>query len=74
MANNDITFEIIKHYGVISSENSGWTRELNMVAWNHGEPKFDIRSWDENHTRMTRGITMTNDEAVNLVKLLKNAV
>lgn len=66
----DITFEITRHYGVISSEKNGWTREINLVSWNGGEPKFDVRSWNGDHTRMTRGITLSYGEAARLVSVL----
>ena len=71
---NDITYEIRRRCGVIATEKSGWTRELNIVSWNGGEPKYDVRSWNEDHTRMTRGITLTYEEAANLAVLLKAAV
>lgn len=74
MANNDITYEINRHIGVISTERSGWNRELNIVSWNGGEPKFDIRSWSADHTRMTRGITLTYEEAASLTSLLRKAM
>lgn len=71
---NEITYEITRHCGVIATEKSGWTRELNIVAWNGGEPKYDIRSWNEDHTRMTRGITLTCEEAASLAKILNAAI
>lgn len=75
MATSDnITYEITRHCGVISTERNGWTRELNIVVWNGGEPKYDIRSWSEDHSRMTRGITLTNEEAANLARLLNAAI
>ena len=47
MADNTVTFEIVEHIGNIAptSEN-GWTRELNRVAWNGGNAKYDIREWN----------------------------
>ena len=71
MATNDITYNVTKHCGVIATEKNGWTRELNIVAWNGGEPKYDIRSWNEDHTRMTRGITLTHEEVANLKSILR---
>jgi len=67
----DITFEIVKHYGVISEEKGGWRKELNMVSWNGRTPKFDIRDWSPDHEKMGKGITLTKDEAAKLVELLK---
>ena len=40
---DDITFEITDHLGVISSYPTGWRKELNLVAWNGGAAKYDLR-------------------------------
>lgn len=72
MARNDeITFEVVEQIGTISEGKTGWNKELNLVAWNGAEPKYDIRDWDESHERMTRGITLTEEAAENLYELLK---
>lgn len=35
------------------SENAkGWTKEINMVSWNEHDPKYDIREWAPDHSRM----------------------
>lgn len=65
----DITFKITKELGVISETTKGWTRELNMVSWNDRDPKFDIRDWSPDHTRMSKGVSFTEEEMINLVKL-----
>ena len=70
----DITFEIVKHYGVISEEKGGWRKELNMVSWNGRTPKFDIRDWSPDHEKMGKGITLTKDEAAKLAELLKTGI
>jgi hypothetical protein len=41
-----------------------------MVAWNGNAAKFDLREWDEDHTHMSRGITMNKEEAKSLSELL----
>lgn len=65
----EITFEITKELGVISETSKGWTRELNMVSWNDREPKFDIRDWSPDHTRMSKGVSLTEEEMERLVEL-----
>lgn len=67
----DIVFEIHAHLGVISEASSGWKKELNLVAWNDGKPKFDIRDWDEAHEHMSRGVTLREEEAVRLMEILQ---
>ncbi|GAB1475717.1 PC4/YdbC family ssDNA-binding protein [Bacillota bacterium] len=58
----EVTFELVEHIGVFGKDVKGWTRELNRVAWNGGPAKYDIRSWDEGHHKMGRGITLTKQE------------
>lgn len=68
----EVTFEIGEHFGVISTSANGWQRELNMVAWNGGAEKFDLRDWDKDHKSMSRGITMTKEEIKTLEKVIKD--
>ncbi|AEJ18597.1 YdbC family protein [Gracilinema caldarium] len=71
---SDITFEITKHFGVLSEEKSGWKKELNMVSWNNRAPKLDIRDWSPDHEKMGKGITLTKEEAQKLLEFLTGAI
>ena len=66
-----ITFEIISQLGVLSENSQGWKRELNLISWNGDEPKYDIRSWDPKHERMSRGITLSKAEMNNLLLYMR---
>ena len=70
MAN--VNFEIKEIVGVIAEKKNGWAKELNVVSWNNGEPKYDIREWDEDHERMSKGTTFTEEELENLFRILKS--
>jgi hypothetical protein len=70
----DITFDIVKSYGVISEEKGGWRKELNLVSWNGRTPKLDIRDWSPDHEKMGKGITLSKDEAAKLAELFKIAM
>lgn len=70
MTYNEVTFEIKKHIGVITEHPTGWQKELNLMAWNGGTPKYDIRDWDESHERMGRGITLTETEMKRIIELM----
>ena len=50
----DVTFEIIEEIGIISTQDTGWTKEINLVRWNGGMAKYDIRDWDPYHEKMSR--------------------
>lgn len=66
----NIEYEIIEEIGVLSENARGWRKELNKVSWNGRPPKYDIRDWSENHEKMGKGITLTDEEAEVLKKLL----
>ena len=66
----DIKFEIIKEIGVLSESPKGWKKELNLVSWNDGAPKYDLRDWDPEHQKMGKGVTLTEDELKALKTLL----
>ena len=66
----EITFEIVEHVGVIANNPQGWAKELNMVSWNGGPAKYDLRDWDGTHEHMSRGITLRAEEAKKLSEIL----
>ncbi|NLZ45847.1 MAG: hypothetical protein GX896_04060 [Clostridiales bacterium] len=66
----ELKFEITKELGVLSENAKGWTKELNMVSWNEREPKYDLREWNPDHTRMGKGITLLEEEIEMLRKIL----
>ncbi|HEY0222046.1 YdbC family protein [Lactovum miscens] len=66
----DLKFEIVEHLIELSITANGWTKELNRVSWNDADPKFDIRTWSPDHTKMGKGITLNNEEFQKLVKEL----
>lgn len=68
--NEKIEFKLVEQLGVLETHKSGWAREVNIVAWNGNQPKFDIRDWDPEHQRMSRGITLYENEAIRLTKIL----
>lgn len=72
MAKNDeMKFEIVQHFGVLKERKNGWKKEVNKVSWNDSEPKWDIREWNEDHDKMSRGITLNETEMENLFGILK---
>jgi hypothetical protein len=66
----DIKYEIIKKIGVLSTSSKGWMKELNLIAWNDREAKYDIREWSPDGQTMGKGVTLTKDELAALRKLL----
>lgn len=68
---SDIKYEIIKTIGVLSTSASGWSKELNLISWNDREPKYDLRDWSADHSKMGKGVTLSKEELLALKELLK---
>lgn len=70
----EVKYEIKEELGVLSESAKGWTKELNLVSWNDGAPKYDLRDWSPNHEKMGKGITLSADEVQELYKILGRIV
>ena len=65
---NEISYEVIKELGQV-----GEKKQLRIVAWNGNPAKLDIREWytdKDGNEKCSKGISLTNEEALDLVKLL----
>ena len=67
---SEIKYDIIKQIGVLSTSESGWTKELNLVSWNDREPKYDLRDWSADRKRRGKGVTLSVEELSVLKELL----
>ncbi len=67
----ELSYEVDEHIGVMSTSSNGWTKELNLIAWNGRSKKYDIRDWAPDHKKMSRGITLSEYEAKSLYDLLR---
>lgn len=65
-----IRFNVVEHIATLSTSETGWHKELNKVSWNDAEPKYDIRSWKDDYSRVGKGVTLFEDE----MKVLANAI
>lgn len=69
----EFSYEIIEEIGTIGSPAaSGWSTRLNLISWNGGTPKLDIRSWNEDMTRMGKGVSLSKEDAKDLEVLLNS--
>jgi len=66
----EVKYEIVETVAVLSEGNKGWKKELNLISWNGREPKYDIRDWSEDHTKMGKGVTLSLSE----LQLLKESL
>ena len=58
----ELKYDSVQHLAVIAEGSKGWCKELNLVSWNDRDPKFDLREWSPDHTKMGKGITLTYEE------------
>lgn len=68
---DEFSFEIIKQIAVIDDSGS-WKLELNIVKFGDSDPKIDIRKWNDDHTKMGKGLSLSDDEYKNLVNVLED--
>ena len=59
-----------KKYGVLAVSPTGWSKEVCNVSWNDKSPKLDIREWNSDYTKMSKGLTFTKEESKKLLKIL----
>lgn len=69
----EVTYEVIRNLGVLSTSKGGWTTEVNLISWNGKEPVIDIRAWSPDREKMGKGITLTAEEKDILKDILENA-
>ena len=70
----DIQYEIVKEIAVLSTGESGYTKEINLISWNGKEPKYDIRSFSPNREKCGKGVTLSEAEAGKLLAALEKAL
>ena len=67
----EIKYEIMQSIACLSEEKGGWTKELNLVSWTGNAPKYDIRAWSADHSKMGKGVTLTEEELVQLASVVQ---
>lgn len=72
MAETKFEFKIIREIAVLSTNKRGWNRELNVVSWNNGKPKWEIRDWAPDHERAGKGIGLSPEEVSVLREVLED--
>ena len=68
----EIKSEVVKEIGILSTSKSNWNREVNIIRWNDGKPKLDIRDWGPNHEKVGKGISLSKEEVAILKSLLED--
>lgn len=67
----EFTYEVVETLGTISEGKGGWSKQLNLVSWGGRAPKYDLRDWNEDHSQMRKGISLTAEEVAVLKEILE---
>jgi len=62
----EIPMLLVKHFGEVSKNKRGWSKEFNLISWNGRKPKFDVREWSEDRKKSSKGLTLTLNEIIAL--------
>ena len=69
-----VDWEVIEEIVVLYRSQGGWAKELNLISWNGDNPKFDVRWWNPDKTRVGKGFTFTKEELKILYDTLPEAL
>ena len=67
----EITYEIKEKIAVLS-DGGAWETQVNLISWNHAKPKYDIRKWNVETGKMSKGVSLTEAEWEALGELFNN--
>lgn len=68
----ELKYEVIEKFGTLDSD-SKMPKELRLISWNNGSPKYDIRGWgidEDGNETMTKGIALDAEELQSLFDIL----
>jgi len=58
---SDFSFTITEHIADLATSGS-WTLEINKVSWGGRKPTYDIRKWSPDHSKMSKGLSLSEAE------------
>lgn len=68
----ELSYEVVKDFGAFGD--GKWQKHLTLIKWGDNEPKYDIRPWNEDMTKMGKGITLTDAELYDLLSLIETSL
>lgn len=67
-----LSYEIIKDYGAFGD--GKWQKHLTYIKWGDNEPKYDLRTWNGDMTKMGKGITLDSSDLFDLLGMIETAL
>lgn len=68
----DFKFEIIKDYGGFGD--GKWQKHLTLTSFCGKPPVYDLRPWNDDMTKMGKGITLTKEDIYDLVGIFEDVL
>ena len=65
----DFKYKVLRRIGTISDDGKV-SKQVNLISYNDRMPVIDIRRWKDGE--MQKGITLTEEEAWQLVKVIQD--
>jgi len=66
----EFEYSVLADLGTIEESATGYNTEAKIISWNKGEPKLDIRKWNNETGRMGKGISISLDSVDKLKEIL----
>lgn len=70
---NDFSYNIIRNLAVLS-QRGNWNLELNLISWGGRPATYDLRKWNPDHSKMSKGISLTKSEIDALAEYLSETL
>ena len=67
-----ITHEVQKRLAVLSASGA-YEKQVNLISWNGADAVVDIRTWNTETGKASKGITIKPDEVPALIEALQAA-
>lgn len=67
MAYDDFSFEVIKDFGAFGE--GKWQKHLTLLSFNGKPPKYDIRPWNDDMSKMGKGVSLDLEDLMDLQEM-----
>ena len=70
--NEDFSYEVVKDFGGFGE--GKWQKHLTLISWNGRDPVYDIRPWNEDMSKMGKGVSLSDSDLFDLMSLIEDAL
>ena len=70
---SDFSYNIVRNIAVLS-QRGNWNLELNLISWGGRPATYDLRKWSPDHSKMSKGISLSKSELDALAEYLSETL